>query len=168
VVKIIALDLSPRCTGVAIGASSYDGDVARVELSYVVSDRVRRSEPESAWVYRLNIMADRIAHKAVSAGCTDAYIEAYAWSMRGAHRIGEHGFAVKSALVKAGLTIHLVPMNVARKTLTGSGKSDKAAKMRCYEALKSHGFKPANLDESDALVVFNEAVGQLGGYCLVG
>jgi Holliday junction resolvasome RuvABC endonuclease subunit len=167
---IMALDMSPSCTGIAIGPVAWDGDVSKVILTEVYSTKTPKGAPESDWLYRMVDMGARVARLAWTHKVKVAYVEGYAFSMKfGACRIGENGFAIKSALLKEGVDIKITNMSSARKTLTGSGR---AKKVDCWKALTAHGFNFGEgvgiLDRSDAMVVWNHAVGELGGYCLVG
>jgi len=163
-VTLLGLDLSLRASAAVAVPLDWDGDWSRVR-SCIAGENLRKHASDAERARRTETIAARLVGFARTAGATHAFVEGYAYGLgTAAHALGELGGVVRLELVRAGLVLHTVPMNTARKLLLGRCPRE-GAKVAVAEALRAAGGRLETLDEYDAMAVANWGLSELGGYC---
>lgn len=108
-------------------------------------------------IARCELIGDALAKFAIVSGCTEAWIESYAYSMNlAAHSLGELGGIVKSRLRSVGVKLRRANIGTARQLLLGKIPRGKGlAKIAVVRTLEAAGARFATVDENEAMVCAN-------------
>lgn len=145
---VLGLDLSLRAAGIALVYDTPGLAITSTVGSKLESDARLR---EKTW--RHVSIANEIIRTAKLHDVTSVAVEDYAFSRRSSssHVLAELGGLVKAQLLLAcGVTAVPITASSARKFLLGKDTADKKL---VNKKLVSMGYKPANLDESDAIAI---------------
>jgi len=161
---LLGLDLSLTASAAVAVPLDWDGQWSRVRTC-VVGEKLRRDATDAERARRTETIAARLVGFARAVSATHGFVEGYAFGQStAAHALGELGGVVRLELVRAGIELHTVPMQSARKLLLGRCPRE-GAKVAVCAALRAAGARFESLDEYDAAAVANFGLSELGGYC---
>lgn len=143
--RIVALDLSLTCTGIAVSWRPHPWTF----------------KPETSGLARLRDIREEILTTCIEADVV--IIEGYAYARANqAHQLGELGGVVRLALYEEGFPIVNVPPPVLKKFATGAGNAKKEAVLAA--AIRKLGYAGYDHNEADALWLLQAARGHYEGH----
>lgn len=160
---ILGLDLSataPAAVAIPVG---WAGDWTRVR-SQRWEFKLTKKASDNDRARRCLKIGEHIGLFAHRHGCTEAWIESYAYGKKtAAHTLAEVGGVVRVVLLEQSVQLRTANMSSARKLLLGKIPIGKGqAKKACSACLLEAGSPAWSLDESDAFVAANLGLYEMG------
>jgi len=164
-VVILGIDASLKATGLVTVPLDFRG---RGDWGRVTSRTLGWSLPSGSTdhrkIDRLRAIVDGTLDFARSHGCSEAWIESYAFGKNtAAHALGEVVGCLKLALRTQGINVRTAPLSSARKALIGYVPKS-GAKQAVHDFLVAQGAEFPTGDAYDAMCAAHYGLHVLGGF----